>query len=192
MYNYNVSLVAGFVAMAFAISSYMFKKKLTFLIAQLGAMVFLAVSYLFIEEFFAMASMSISVSRTITYMLLERKGKAPKVWLKSLFAFSTIVSYVIVNLIILQTAKPLDLLLMSANVMYSFFFGIRNVKLLQSLMLIPTGVTSIYNFLAPASLFVIISYVLEFFANVIGLIKIAINEKKQTVIEFKKKQSQNG
>ncbi len=186
MYNYTVSLIAGFIAMACAMSSYMFSKKTTFLIYQLLAMVFLSVSYLFIEEFFAMLGMTVSVIRTIVYFVIERKNKVPKFWLKTLFGGLTLISYIIVNIVILKTAKPLDLLFMTGNIMYSYSFGFKNLKVLQMFMLLPTGVTIIYNLLAPATLFVIISYIFEFIANIVGIIKITLRERKEKIIEFKK------
>ena len=188
MYNYTVSLIAGLVGMIFVFASYLVGKKSAFLMCQTGAIVFLSVSYLFVEQYFAMLGMAFSAIRTVVYFILEKKDKAPSVWLKSLFALLSVLSYVIINIIILQTARYLDLLFLTANILYSYLFGIRDLKLLRYLFLIPTGITSIYNVLAPATLFVIISYFFEFGVNIIGIIKSHIQEKKEKVIPFPKRE----
>ncbi|MBR2498992.1 MAG: YgjV family protein [Clostridia bacterium] len=190
MYNYTVSLLAGLVAIIFVIASYLVTKKSRFLTCQTLAILFLSVSYLFVEQYFAMVGMAFSVVRTIVYFVLETKNKAPNFWLKTLFALLSVFAYVVINLVILKNARYIDLLFLSANVMYSYLFGIRDLKLLRYLMLVPTAVTSIYNVIAPASLFVIISYIFEFFANVVGIIKARIEEKKEQIIPFNKKKEQ--
>lgn len=190
MYNYTVSLLAGLVAIIFVIASYLVTKKSRFLTCQTLAILFLSVSYLFVEQYFAMVGMVFSVVRTIVYFVLETKNKAPNFWLKTLFGLLSVFAYVVINLVILKNARYIDLLFLSANVMYSYLFGIRDLKLLRFLMLVPTAVTSIYNVIAPASLFVIISYIFEFFANVVGIIKARIEEKKEQIIPFNKKKEE--
>lgn len=190
MYNYTVSLLAGLVAIIFVIASYLVTKKSRFLTCQTLAILFLSVSYLFVEQYFAMVGMAFSVVRTIVYFVLETNNKAPNFWLKTLFGLLSVFAYVVINLVILKNARYIDLLFLSANVMYSYLFGIRDLKLLRYLMLVPTAVTSIYNVIAPASLFVIISYIFEFFANVVGIIKARIEEKKEQIIPFNKKKEE--
>ncbi len=188
MYNYTVSLIAGLVAMLFVFASYLVAKKSSFLISQTFAIILLSTSYLFVEQYFAMVGMAFATIRTIVYYVLEKKNKAPAFWLKSLFAFLAVLSYLVVNIIILQLTRYIDLLLLTANIMYAYLFGIRNLKLLRYLFLLPTAMVSIYNLIAPATLFVIISYIFEFTVNVIGIIKAYIIEKRERVIPFAKKE----
>ena len=187
MYNYTVSLISGLIAMLFVFASYLVSKKASFLISQTFAIVFLSQSYLFVEQYFAMVGMAFAAIRTIVYFVLEKKNKAPSFLLKSLFAFLSVLSYLIINLIILQSARYLDLLFLIANIMYSYLFGIRDLKLLRYLFLVPTAMVSVYNLIAPATLFVIISYIFEFTVNVIGIIKAHIIENREKVIPFSQK-----
>ena len=186
MYNYPISLASGLIAMLFVFASYMVSKKTGFLITQTVAIIFLSLSYLFVEQYFAMIGMAFAAIRTVVYYLLERKNKAPSFVLKSLFAFLSVLSYFVVNIIILESARYLDLLFLIANIMYAYLFGIRDLNLLRYLFLIPTAMVSVYNVIAPASLFVIISYIFEFVVNVIGIIKANVKEKREKVIPFSK------
>lgn len=77
MYNYTLSTIIGFVAMAFAITSYFLKNKSLFLIAQAGAILFLAVSCLFIEQYYAMISYAIGLLRVFTFYMYEKANKNP-------------------------------------------------------------------------------------------------------------------
>lgn len=186
MYNYPISLTSGLIAMLFVFASYMVSKKTSFLITQTIAIIFLSLSYLFVEQYFAMLGTAIAAIRMVIYFALEKKNKAPSFYLKSLFALLSVVSYLVVNIIILQSARFIDLLLLVANIMYSYLSGVRDLKLLRYLFLMPTAMVSVYNLIAPATLFVIISYIFEFIVNIIGIIKANVKEKREKVIPFSK------
>ena len=69
MENYTLSQIAGFVTLALMILSYFFKSKSKYLLFQtlgLGCMFF---SYLFGAEYFAMITLTVSVTRTLTFYL---------------------------------------------------------------------------------------------------------------------------
>ena len=61
MYNYTLSLIAGLIAMVAVTSSYMFKKRSFYLLFQSITIVFLILSYLFIEQYFSMIGLFIAV-----------------------------------------------------------------------------------------------------------------------------------
>ncbi|MBQ8374041.1 MAG: hypothetical protein IJX98_00510 [Clostridia bacterium] len=91
----------------------------------------------------------------------------------------TIASYFIVNFGILKTAKPLDILCLSALVMYAFIFRIRNLKIVRFTMLIPTVLSILFNVLINAAVFATLTYVFELSANVISIFKYHVFGEKE-------------
>ncbi len=186
MYNETVSTIIGFVAMLFAMSSYFVKKKSIFLVAQAGAILSLAFSCLFIEQFYAVASYTIGLTRVVVFYLFEKKDKRVPRWLIAFFVALYVVFYVIVNVIILETFNKVDVLLVIANVFFTVAFSIRNLSLLRYIFLIPLVICVIYFIILPGgSIFVIISYTFELFANVFA---IALNSKIAYFFVKRKKQ----
>lgn len=167
MYNYALSMTFGCIAMLCAISSYFFKNKTLFLFAQGGAIIFLALSQLFLENYFAMISYCISIVRVIIYAVYEKHQKSPPIYVMSIFAVLTVGSFVALNI---STFKALDILFMIATVCYAYTFGIKNMQLLRYMFIIPTAISLSYFILDGSVVFVIISYAFELVANVVALI----------------------
>ena len=170
MYNYTLSTIIGFVAMAFAITSYFLKNKSLFLIAQAGAILFLAVSCLFIEQYYAMISYAIGLLRVFTFYMYEKANKNPPYYIILMFVALFVIFYVLVNVVILKTFKPIDIILMVANVMYTYAFSIRNLTLMRHIFAIPLVLSIIYYLLINGTVFVIISYSFELCANLTATI----------------------
>ena len=170
MYNYTLSTIIGFIAMAFAITSYFLKNKSLFLIAQAGAILFLAVSCLFIEQYYAMISYAIGLLRVFTFYMYEKANKNPPYYIILMFIALFVIFYVLVNVVILKTFKPIDIILMVANVMYTYAFSIRNLTLMRHIFAIPLVLSIIYYLLINGTAFVIISYSFELCANLTATI----------------------
>lgn len=185
MYNYTLSTILGFVAMAFAMSSYFFKKKTLFLFAQSGAIFFLAFSCMFIEEYYAMISYAIGLVRVGVFYLFERTNKKVPFTIIALFVLLFIAFYLIVNVWILSTFKPLDILLLVANVGFTYSFSISNVKMLRYFFTIPLTMALVYYILLQATVFVIISYSFELAASILAII--LHTDKIQSLIKHLKK-----
>ena len=183
MYNYTLSLVFGFIAMACAMSSYFVKNKKFFMFLQTGAIICLAFSTLFIENFYAMFSYFLSITRVITYQVLENKGKKVSFWLMSVFALLNIICFACLNI---KTFKALDIMFMIGAVLYSYAFGIKNMKFLRLFFLLPTGLSVLYFVLTNATVFVIISYCFEFVANLVALVYYYIKENRTQEIKIGK------
>lgn len=171
MYNYNVSFFFGVVAMCMATLSYFQKSKTGYLLLQILNITALVLSYLFLEEFFAMVSYLVSFLRVAVFFLYEKRDKEVSLAIKLLFVGLAIVSYLIVNVIILQKAGWLDILCLVANVLYTFSFGIRNLKVMRYVLLAPNVLSVLYNALLPATLFVIVSFGFELTANVFSILQ---------------------
>lgn len=181
MYNYPLSLIASFIAMAFVVTSYFVKRKSLYLLFQSLCIVFLVASYFFTEQFFAMIGLAIGLVRALVFFAYERKEKIAPLWVSCALAGGTIASYFIVNFGILKTAQPLDILCVAALVLYAFIFRIRDLKLVRFTMLVPTVLSILFNTLTNAALFASLTYVFELTANVVSIYKYHIRtEKKET------------
>ncbi len=171
MINPVLSQAAGFITLALMILSYFFKSKSKYLLFQtlgLGCMFF---SYLFGGEYFAMITLTVSVTRTLTFFMYEKKDKEAPIGLAWLFASLSVCAYLVVNVLILQTADYVDILYLAAMVLYAFIFRIRNIKLVRYTVIIPHALAIAYNLLLGDMLFVALSYGFELLADLYAIIK---------------------
>ncbi len=187
MYNYPLSMIASFIALGLIVSSYFVRKKIFYLMLQGIGIIFLVLSYLFIEEFFAMISLSIGLGRTITFFLYEKKDKKAPIWLACLFSGLTIVSYFIVNLWILGTAKSIDIIYLISLCLYAFTFRIRDLKIMRYAVVAPNSLAVIYNIAISAPIFTVLSYAFELTANIVAIIQFNIEKQNRLKREEGKK-----
>ena len=118
-----------------------------------SGIVFLILSYLCNGQYFAMIGLGIGLARCVIFYLYERQEKeAPIAWCYALCALSVAV-YGVVNLWILQTFHPADVVYLIGLVLYMFIFRIRNIKTVRFLILIPTALSIAYNVWAASPIF---------------------------------------
>ena len=166
------AFIAGLIAMLLVASSYFFRKKTQYLFLQGLGIVFLMLSYLFTGEYFAMVGLVIGLARSLTYFAFEVKGKNTSIFWPFLFSGLGVASYFILNFWILKTAKPaIDCIYLVGLIAYAFIFWVRKLELLRYLVLIPTGLSILYNVLINAVPFVIVSYSFELLANLVAIAK---------------------
>lgn len=165
MYSEPLSLIMSFIGMAFAVSSYFVRKKNVFLIMQGGAILFLALSCLFKLHYLPVISYALALIRVVVYYIFEKANKNVSFWLKTFFALLNVGAYFAVNLASGVLFNPIDLLLICANIFYAYVFGIRNIKIMRFVFMIPTALCIAYYLLTYAAIFVIISYSFELVAN---------------------------
>lgn len=182
MENEVLSLIAGFLALVFVIFAYFTNKK-NYLMFQSLCIVFLIFSYFFNVQYFVVVGMTISLARSLTFYYFESKNINASIFWSFFFSVLSITSYVVVNIVILKDAKPLDLLCLSALVMYAFIFRIRNLKVVRFTMLAPTSISVLFNILTGAAVFATMSYGFELCANIVSIIKYDILKKKKIEIE---------
>lgn len=186
MDNPILATIASFLAMVMVVLAYFVKKKSVYLTFQASCIVFLIFSYFFSLQFFAMIGLTIGLCRTLVFFVYEKYNKRAPIWLSFLLGGMTVASYFIVNLGILHTAKPLDILCLVALVMYAFIFRIRNLKIVRFTMLVPTVLSILYNALTFAPIFSCCTYIFELVANVISILKYHVfGEKKRAEIALK-------
>ncbi len=181
MENEVLALIVSFLAMTMVVISYFVKIKKYYLLFQSLCIVFLILSYFFTAEFFAMIGLSIGLVRSLVFYYYEKKGIEAPIYLSFLISVATIASYFIVNLGILKTAKPVDILCIIPLVMYAFIFRIRNLKIVRFTMLVPTAIAILYNTLSHATVFVVLSYSFELAANVVSICKYHIFNKEEKI-----------
>lgn len=185
MYNYPLALVASFIAMAISATSYFLKKKSLYLLFQFLCIIFLFVSYFFTTQFFAMIGMAIGATRTLVYFLYERKNLNAPLWVPFVISAASLISYVVVNLMILKTANPFDILCLIGLIGYAFTFRIRDLKAFRLWVLLPTVSSILFNTLSGAAFFASISYVLDLFADVIAIYQYHIRPQKKMLANEK-------
>lgn len=171
MDNPILELIASFIAMAFVVCAYFVKKKSLYLMFQALCIVFLIISYFFDCNFFAMVGLGIGLARALIFFVYEQKDKTAPLWLAFVISAATVASYFIVNLGILKTAQPYDILCLTGLVMYAFIFRIRNLKIVRFTMLVPTVLSILYNTLIGAAIFASLTYVFELTANVVSIFR---------------------
>lgn len=171
------SLIASFIAMSLLVSSYFFKDRTYFLLFQTLGIVFLVVSYLFDGNYYAMVGLSVGLARTLVYYLYERKHSLAPVSLAITFCMLTVAAYAVVNLWILKNPKPVDIISLTSLCGFAVLFRIKNVKLMRYLIVIPTALAILYNYLCGATVFVIISYSFELAASLYAIVKFNILDK---------------
>ena len=167
MKNETLSLIMGFFAMAFVMTSYFVRKKQFYLFFQSCCIVFLIASYLFNVQYFATIGLSIGLVRAVTFYLYEKQEKKAPIALAFLFSSLTVMAYIFVN----KGIEPLDLLCLSALVMNSFIFRMRDLKTVRYLMLVSTILAIFFNVLTSAAIFVTCSYTFELLADVVSIFK---------------------
>lgn len=169
MYSEPLSLIASFLGMGFAMSSYFVKKKNLFLVWQGGAILFLALSCLFKLHYLPVITYGIALVRVLVYYQFEKADKNLSVWIKTFFALLNVVAYFVLNAISGTKFNAIDLLLIIASIMYAYIFGIRNIKLLRFMFIIPTVISIVYYIITCAAIFVTISYLFELLANLTAI-----------------------
>ena len=169
--NSTLGMVMSFIAMAFVMISYFVKNKRMYLVFQTACIVFLVLSYLVIGQFFAMIGLLISLIRAFVFFVYENNDKRAPIWISVVISIATCAAYIIVNLMILKTARTVDLLLLCSSIMYAFIFRVRNLELVRYTMLIPTVLSVAYNALISAPIFLVLSYGFEGLANIVSIFR---------------------
>lgn len=174
----TLSLITSFIAMALVATSYFVKKKKLYLIFQFLGIIFLILSQFFSFEYFAAVGLIIALFRTFTFYLYEKNEKLAPIYWPIIFTILSLVSYFIINLWILKTLKPLDILCLISLILYAFIFRIRDLKIVRFSMLAPTSLSIIYYFLISAPIFTVMSYSFELIADLVSIFKYHVLKPK--------------
>ncbi len=185
MQNETLSLIAGFIAMAFVIVAYFVKEKKYYLLFQSLCIVGLIFSYFFNGQYFAMIALVTSLARALTFLQFEKKDKVAPIGYAFLFSALALAAYILVNIVVMKDAQPLDILCLSATVCYAFIFRIRNLKIVRYTMIVPTVLSIVFNILTSAAIFVTVSYTFELCADIVSIFKYHILPAEKTAKKSK-------
>ena len=174
----ELSFVMSTIALVLYSCSYFFNNKRNYLILQLSGNVFLSLSYMLIGSFFTMVAVMIGIARGLICYLYEKQDKrVPVYWIVSL-CLSSILSYIIINTVILSQASVWDFLYLFASCMYAITFAIRNLRVMRYVVLSPHGSAVLYNLLIKAPISSAISYGIELVVTVVAIIKYEVSKVK--------------
>lgn len=99
-------------------------------------------------------------------------------WVGLLFSALTVAAYLIVNLGILKTAKPIDIICLLSLVAFAVILRIRDLETVRYLVLLPITLSIVYNAFSGAAAFVTVSYSFELVMSVLAICKYQIFNKK--------------
>lgn len=118
-----------------------------------------------------MVGLIVGLARTLVYFFYANNDKPAPVFCAVTFCTLTVSVYLIVNIAILNDAKPVDLVNLAALCFYACVYLTQDLKKLRWLLFIPLILCVVYNLLISATAFVIISYCFEIFANILAILK---------------------
>ena len=174
----TLSFIMSTIALALFCGSYFFDNKKKYLILQLTGNVFLSFSYFFMGAYFTMVSVAVGIGRGLICYTYEKNNKKVPPYMIVGLSFVTVLSYIIINYIILSGASsPWDILYMFASCMYAITFAMRNIKVMRYVILIPHTSAIFYNLLVKAPISSAISYGIEFVITIVAIMKFRIQEK---------------
>ena len=180
-----MSFIMSTIALVLYCTSYFFDNKKKYLIFQLTGNVFLSFSYLFMGAYFTMVSVAIGIGRGLICYTYEKNNKKVPLYIIVGLCFVTVMSYIVINYIILSGASsPWDVLYMVASCMYAVTFAMRNIKLMRYVILIPHMSAVSYNLLVDAQISSAISYGIEFIITFFAIIKFHIQERHTSEIKM--------
>lgn len=175
------SLIFGFCAMLLIGVSYFLTDKTKFLFFQMLGIVFLIASYLSDKAYFATVGMSVALVRCLVYFAYEKNNKVTPIWVAVVFSLLTILAYILVNMVLVSSAKPIDIVCLFSMLGYAIFFRIPDLKTMRYLAVLPISLAVVYNAFAGSAIFVVISYSFELFMSVLAIFKYQILNKKTEV-----------
>jgi hypothetical protein len=170
MTNEKIALLISFIAMLMYCSSYFFKKKSTYLMFQGFGGLSLVFSYLFMGEYFAMISLFLGLTRTITYFCFERNDESIPVWIVIANCTALFLNYLIVNVVVFKTANLVDIILVITYCLYAIVFSFRNLQIVRYTITIPLALSVLYNILIHAPIFTVISFSFELTVAIVTII----------------------
>ena len=179
---FNLSFVMSTIALILFSSSYFFNSKRNYLILQLSGSSFLSVSYLFMGSYFAMLALVIGIARGVICYTYEKRDKKVPIYYIVGLCLASIVSYIVINTVILSQASVWDFLYLLASCMYAVIFAIRNLRVMRYVVLLPHASAVAYNLLIHAPISSAISYGIELGVTVVAIVRyevIRIKSKKK-------------
>ena len=126
-----------------------------------------------------MVAVMIGIARGLICYLYERKDKRVPIYFIIGLCLASVVSYIIINCIVLSQASIWDFLYLFASCMYAVTFAIRNLRVMRYVVLLPHTSAVAYNLLIQAPISSAISYGIELLVTVVAIIKYEVTKVKK-------------
>lgn len=171
------------IALCFYSSSYFFNSKSKFLILQLSGNLFLSLSYFLLGSYFTMVAVALGIARGLICYWYEKRDKKVPVGFIIGLCLASILSYVIINCILMQSqASVWDILYLFASCMYALTFAIRNIRVMRFVVVIPHVSSILYNLLVQAPISSAISYGIELTVTLVSILRCEMAKKRKRYI----------
>ena len=99
----ELSFVMSTIALILYSTSYFFNSKRNYLMLQLSGNVFLSFSYLLIGSYFTMVAVMLGIARGLICYIYEKKDKKVPIICIFGLCLATVLSYIIINYVVLQS-----------------------------------------------------------------------------------------
>ena len=131
-----------------------------------------------IGAYFTMVSVVIGIARGLLCYIYEKKDKRVPVYVIVGLCAVTVLSYVVINYVVLSQASVWDVLYLLASCMYAVTFAIRNIRGMRYAVLVPHTCAIAYNLLIKAPILSAMSYAIELAVTVVEIIKYEVQRHK--------------
>lgn len=125
-----------------------------------------------------MIAVLLGIARGLICYIYEKKDKKVPIYFIIGLCLVTILSYVIINTVILSQASVWDFLYLFASCMYAVTFAIRNIRVMRYVVIIPHTSAIVYNLLINAPISSAISYTVELVVAVVAIVKFEVANAK--------------
>ena len=174
-----LSFIMSAIALSLYSVSYFFNKKRDYLITQMIGNVVFSFSYFFLGAYFTMVSVIIGIGRALVCFIYEKKNKRGPISIIIGLCAITILSYVIINYVILSQSSTWDFLYLIASCLYTIAFAIRNLRVMRFVITVPHISAITYNILIKAPFTSAISYTIELTVTLVAIVKHEIQLRKK-------------
>ena len=125
-----------------------------------------------------MISVFIGIFRGLIFYVFEKKNKKVPVCVVVGLCAVTVLSYIVINYVILSSASVWDVLYLFSSCMYAVTFAIRNIRVMRYAVLVPHSCAVAYNLIIKAPISSAISYGIELAVTVVAIIKYEVQKYK--------------
>ena len=125
-----------------------------------------------------MIAVLLGIARGLICYIYEKKDKKVPIYFIIGLCLVTILSYVIINTVILSQSSVWDFLYLFASCMYAVTFAIRNIRVMRYVVTIPHTSAIVYNLLINAPISSAISYTVELVVTVVAIVKFEVAKAK--------------
>lgn len=172
--SFILTQVTGAIALILVCISYFLHSKNNFLIFQVFANIFYALSFVFTGSLVAGIGTFISIFRVLLFYILERKNQNIPFFL--IIIFSAV--YIINGIIFFKSY--LDIIPICTSILFTVAMWMKNIQFVRYFMILPNVLIAIYALLCQAYVTACLDFI-EAIVVIIAIIKYHLEQKKNSV-----------